>query len=208
MSIKKAQNAINKVEARLQSPFTAKKEKTPLLNVLDNVCFIIYRVITDAVEGRSDRFDITRNIPLSFGQMVNSKFRDSDTMVKAIEDHAPEYKPSFLICESLYREVLAASVPLTKAEEEKEIQKQQECLMKAQKDDGLRFEQIYVVGHYCHNELGTMWTRYDWYLTHARTAYEKIMVVVGKQFKFWQTNGRPNMKDWDSIDVIRFYREA
>lgn len=205
MTLRKAQNAIDKVQARLESPFTAKKEKTPLLNALDNVCYVIHTAICDAVEGCVNEYEVILNIPMSFGQMRASRVRDVDSMVKAIEDYAPEYKDHFLQCEGLYREVTAAAVPLTKAEEEKKILKQQECMLKAQKEDGLRFVRIYVQGYFCHNEQGTMWTRYDWYLKYSRTAYSTIMDVVSDQFKFWQDNGRPDMTDWDYGDISTFY---
>ena len=207
MTIRKAQNAIAKVEARLQLPFTAQKEKTPLFNTLDGLAMAVHQAVGNAVEGRANEFDVILHIPMSFGQILaNKKSTDMNFITKAISDYAPEYADFFSKGLELYLAVKAASLPLTKRDKEEALQKEQANIVKAQEKHGLRFENIFANGVDCRNENGTSWTRYDWYVKYSRTSYQDVVIRVTALFKFWLSNGRPNMENWDTLQILDFYQ--
>jgi hypothetical protein len=214
MSLRKAQNAIKAVEARLQLPFEAKKQTTPLKNKIGDIFSIMGQINTKAQFAKEyGHYDFENDIRVFATHPLNVKNCErypnrQERMAELIAETCPEYSEVFPILLDLYNQLETVYFPPTKAEEAREMERQQHDIEYAQKERGLRFDWISVQGWYCQNENGTTWKRYDWYLRGTKTAYQTIMFEANTNFQWWLENGEPDMSNMSFSEVRDFWETA
>ena len=212
MSLRIANNTINAVKRRLDEPFSAKKEKTPLFNKIDKVFAAMYRdnmeYFKKLHEGlRWGAYDHTLEsaVPMCVSHVFNPNAGyDIKNIKTVLSKSCPEYLDVIDTLIDLYRLVESAHVPLTNGEEDAKIKKEM-ADMGAAFDRGFRSSHVSVTGHHCVNESGTHWVRYDWYLEGHRTAYSTIMNRIAEDFKNWKAANEPDMSALTIFEINRFY---
>jgi hypothetical protein len=205
--MKTAADWIKQVEAELDAGFTSKAAKK------------------DSMGRLRYAFDATKNIckqaVYAFEEETDSRVDGSfDIICKDLHHFKPahiEFFKGFAGTEAaaatlhtileIRDQIKAAEIGVKVKTEEQIIAEFEALMASAVKDDGFRTNNN---ANYnlvdCENELGTQWTRVDWYVKGHRTAFAEASALISADYKVWQSKGAPSMKGWDFLEIKEFYK--
>ena len=140
-------------------------------------------------------------------QLHHFKPEHVDFYAKHLPNHAN--LNDLLACLEIRDEIKSAEIGVRQKSEDQLIKEEEQLVARAVKDNGFRTTKW--IDHQiwdCRNDHGTEWLRVDWYLRGKRTAFHKCRAEVGKEYRFWESKGSPNMKGWGYMRISEFYENC